>query len=99
MVGTAGVSCMTFFLGPAIRCAAVAKGMPIGKNRVFLGKQGHAITGTDHGVQSGGPVVDHGELDMLAGNADRFQKPGEWLPVPNGPYLLTAQGRSGCGLK
>jgi len=79
--------------------AGVAKGMPIDKDWVFFGKQGHSVAGTDHGIQAGGPMVDHGELDALAGNADRFQKLGEWLPVRDGFDPFAAQVRAGFVLE
>jgi hypothetical protein len=50
--------------------ACIAIGMPIDKDGVFFGEQGDPVAVTNHGIHPGGPMVDHYELDFIAGNPD-----------------------------
>jgi hypothetical protein len=44
-------------------------------------------------------MVDHGELDAVAGNIDCFQKPAERLPVSDGVGLFATRSCPGFILK
>ena len=82
--------------GPDSGFRRAAIGLPVCEDGVFPGKQGDAIARTDRGVGGGGPVVDHGELDLLDTDVEGGQDIGEATGACQ-RVVKTAAGRNRDG--
>lgn len=62
------------------RGLGAAVGLPVEEYRIFFGKKGDTVAGAHRMCQIGGAMVDHGQLDIVAREAERrehlTQRPG-----------------------